>query len=342
TRLLMEWRVKHMPKQSLLNISGIKALDRISNSKIDFMRGRFIGIAVSAILSLASIGLFFQPGLNYGIDFSGGSIVEVKAPNTNVEQVRKTLQYKGLGQASIQEFGEKDTYLIRLPIENAAQVANGQSTQNIKQAVQSLSPDASFPRVEMVGPKVSGDFHDATILVIVFAGFGMLAYLWVRFEYHFALAATLTIALDLTKTIGFFVLTGVEFNLTAVAALLALIGYSVNDKVVVFDRIRENLRLTPDKPMLQLLNESITSTLTRTVFTSTTTFLALIPMAVAGGSAVVSFALPMLFGIVIGTSSSIFIAAPIVFWMGQHRQRRGLSQLRPTAEEMKKKLDAIL
>jgi len=342
TRLLMEWRIKKMPKQASLKISGIKVLDRISNSKINFMRSRFIGITVSAILSLAAIGLFFQPGLKYGIDFSGGSLIEVQAPNTDVELLRKTLQDKGFGQASIQEFGDDDYYLIRLPMEEVKQVASGKSLDNIKMAVQELSPDAHFPRVEMVGPKVSGDFHDATILAIIFAGFGMLAYLWVRFEYHFALAATLTIALDLTKTIGFFVLTGVEFNLTAVAALLALIGYSVNDKVVVFDRVRENLRLTPDKPMLELLNESITSTLTRTVFTSVTTFLALIPMAIAGGSAVASFALPMLFGIVIGTSSSIFIAAPIVFWMGQHRLRKGLSQLRPTAEEMQKKLDAIM
>ncbi len=342
TRLLMEWRVSRMPKQAYLNISGIRVLDRLSNSKIDFMRGRFVGIAISAILSLAAIGLFMQPGLKYGIDFSGGTVMEVQAPNTDVEQVRHALQAKGFAQASIQEFGDDDYYLVRLPMEGAEQVASGEPVENIKSAVQEISADASFPRVEMVGPKVSGDFRDATILAIVFAGLGMLAYLWIRFEYHFALAATLTIGLDLTKTIGFFVLTGVEFNLTAVAALLALIGYSVNDKVVVFDRVRENLRLTPDKPMLQLLNESITSTLTRTVFTSVTTFLALIPMAVAGGSAVASFALPMLFGIVIGTSSSVFIAAPIVFWMGQHRMRKGLSQLRPSAEEMQKKLDAIM
>ena len=342
TRLLMEWRVKRMPKQALLSISGIKSLDRLSNSKIDFMRGRFVGITVSAILSLAAIGLFFQPGLKYGIDFSGGTVMEVQAPDTNVEQLRKALQDKGFTQAAIQEFGDNDYYLVRLPMEGAEQVASGKVVETIKTTVTEISADASFPRVEMVGPKVSGDFRDATILAIVFAGFGMLAYLWIRFEYHFALAATLTIALDLTKTIGFFVLAGVEFNLTAVAALLALIGYSVNDKVVVFDRVRENLRLTPDKPMLELLNESITSTLTRTVFTSVTTFLALIPMAVAGGSAVASFALPMLFGIVIGTSSSVFIAAPIVFWMGQQRLRKGLPQLRLSAEEMQKKLDAIM
>jgi SecD/SecF fusion protein len=169
----------------------------------------------------------------------------------------------------------------------------------------------------------------------------MLAYVWMRFEAHFALAAILTIALDLSKTIGFFALAGVEFNLTAVAALLALIGYSINDKVVVFDRVRENLRLMPDMPLLQLLNESITSTLTRTVFASVTTFLALVPMAVSGGSAVASFALPMLFGILIGTSSSIYIASPILYLLGQRRLRKGLAQLRPTAEQLRQELDLI-
>lgn len=179
----------------------------------------------------------------------------------------------------------------------------------------------------MVGPRVSGDFGDATILAVILAGLGMLVYLWVRFESHFALAATLTLVLDVTKAIGFFALTGVEFNLTAVAALLALIGYSVNDKVVVFDRIREK-RNDPGRPLTQLLNESITSTLTRTIFTSVA-FLALLPMGVAGGNAVSSFAVPMLFGIVIGTSSSILIAAPIVNWLGIKRARRGQGQLRP-------------
>ena len=144
--------------------------------------------------------------------------------------------------------------------------------------------------------------------------------------------------MDLTKTIGFFVLAGVEFNLTAVAALLALIGYSVNDKVVVFDRVRESLRATPDKPLLTLLNESIAATLTRTVYTSVTTLLALLPMALAGGTAVASFAQPMLFGVVVGTSSSVFIAAPLLYWLAQRRACRGEAQLRLTTEEIRREL----
>ncbi len=340
TRVLMEWRVRKLHNQPL-QISGIKLLDRISNRPINFMRGRFAGPLVSIILSLASVVLFFKPGMEYGIDFSGGSVVEVRAPATSVEQLRDGLRQQGLSNAAIQEFGEAGGYLIRLPAQTAEQVASGAQVEALKTAVKNMSAEAEFPRVETVGPKVSGTFGDATILAILLAGAGMLVYLWIRFESHFAVGATITLALDLTKTIGFFVLAGVEFNLTAVAALLALIGYSVNDKVVVFDRMREYLRATPDKPLVELLNESITSTLTRTVFTSVTTFLAILPMAIAGGDAVASFALPMLFGIVVGTSSSIFIAAPIVLLLGERRLRKGLAQLRPDAEQLRRELEEM-
>lgn len=336
TRLLMEWRVRRLGRRPL-QISGIGLLDRVSQSTLNILRGRFIGLSASAVLSIASLALFVYPGLDYGIDFSGGSVVEVRTSNTSVEALRQELKQRDLGQAAIQEFGTDGSYLLRLPMAEAGSA----QIDALKTAVLAAAPDASFPRAEMVGPRVSADFSDATILAILIAGAGMLAYLWLRFESHFALAATLTLALDLTKTIGFFALTGVEFNLTAVAALLALIGYSVNDKVVVFDRIHENLRLTPDKPLEQLLNESITATLTRTVFTSLTTFLALLPMAVAGGAAVASFALPMLFGIVIGTSSSAFIAAPLVLMLGRRRLRKGLAQLRPDAEELRREAELL-
>ncbi len=328
TRLVMEWRVRKLGKQPL-NITGIKWLDTVSENTIPFMRARYAGLIASAVLSLASVFLFFKPGLEYGIDFSGGSVIEVQAPHLSQSNLREQLSAQKFHQVALQEFGGEGHYLLRLPAQTAEDVANGKLVQAVKDQVLQLAPDASFPRTEMVGPRVSGDFGDATILAIILAGLGMLGYLWARFESHFALAATITLALDLTKTIGFFALTGVEFNLTAVAALLALIGYSVNDKVVVFDRIRENLRADPKKPLLQLLNESITSTLTRTIFTSVVTFLALLPMGIAGGSAVSSFALPMLFGIVIGTSSSILIAAPLVHWLGIKRARKGLGQLRP-------------
>ncbi len=339
-RLIMEWWIKGREREPL-TIAGFAWLDRLSERGVNFMKGRVLGLVLSGVLSVASIALFIQPGLDYGVDFTGGTLVEVRAPSVSVDELRTTLQSQQLGAASIQEFGQDGDFLIRLPADASSNAGSAHPVDALKSAVTSLQPDASFPKVDVVGPKVSGGFSDATILAILLAGAGMLAYLWIRFESHFALAATITIALDLTKTIGFFALAGVEFNLTAVAALLALIGYSVNDKVVVFDRIRENLRQTPDIPMLDLLNRSISSTLTRTVFTSVTTFLALLPMGIAGGAAVSSFALPMLFGIVIGTSSSVFIASPILYYLSERRTRKGLAQLRPTTEEMRKELELI-
>jgi SecD/SecF fusion protein len=340
TRLLMEWSIRGKEKQPV-KINGFNFLDRLSGKGINFLRGRYAGLTTSAILSIAAVVLFFQPGLKYGVDFTGGTLVEVHAIDLSVEQIRNTLGTHHLSAALIQETGKAGDFLVRLPVTSTEPGATSQQVNDLKEAVLTIQPDADFPKVDMVGPKVSGNFSDNTILAILLAGVGMLIYLTVRFESHFAIAATLTIALDLTKTIGFFALTGVEFNLTAVAAFLALIGYSINDKVVVFDRIRESIRATPDKPIIQLMNESISSTLTRTVFTSVTTFLALLPMGIAGGSAVSSFALPMLFGIVIGTSSSVFIAAPILYFLSQRRSQKGLALLRPTTEQMREKLAQI-
>lgn len=339
-RVLMEWRVNRLGRKSL-TLAGPAGFNRDGKAPWNVMRARIAGVALSAVLSLGSLGLFVYPGLNYGIDFTGGSVIEVEAPALSVEALRSTLgSNPALSGAAIQEFGKPGYFQVRLPTHSAEEVASGAAVTALKADVLKADPEATFPRVEMVGPKVSGDFSEATVLAILIAGAGMLGYLWFRFESHFALAATLTLALDLAKTIGFFALTGIEFNLTAVAALLALIGYSVNDKVVVFDRIREKLREDPAQPMLSLMNASITATLSRTLLTSITTFLAIVPMAIAGGSAVASFAWPMLFGIVVGTSSSIFIAAPLLYWLSQWRTRRGLPQLRPTTEELNAELEA--
>ena len=339
TRLLMMRTIKGREQQPLA-LSGIKVLDKLGHVPFNFLKGRIVGLALSAILSITAVALYAKPGLEYGVDFTGGTVVEVVAKNTTSADLRTQFAAYSLGEAAIQEFEQPGRYLVRLPAD-AGKAAVADQVSAVKSAVTQIQADASFPRVDMVGPKVSGGFADATVLAILLAGAGMLLYLWFRFESHFALAATITIALDLAKTIGFFALTGVEFNLTAVAALLALIGYSVNDKVVVFDRIRETLRAEPDKPMLSVLNESISSTLTRTVYTSVTTFIALLPMGLFGGAAVASFALPMLFGIVVGTSSSIFIASPILFYLSRRRQNKGLLQLRQTREEMQAQLDLI-
>lgn len=319
TRLLMEWRIRRAGRQPLV-IPGVPLLQRDENKPpIQFMRVKALGVTISVILSVLSLLVVIYPGLEKGIDFRGGTAVEILAgSSTDIGTVRDSLAEHQLSDAAIQQFGENGHFLVRLPAsdEAAAQV------DEVKAAVLQVAPDADFPRVDVVGPTVSGGFVQTSILAVILAGVGMFIYLRLRFKPYYAWAAMLTLALDLSKTLGFFVLIGLEFNLTAVAALLTLIGYSVNDKVVVFDRIRENQRLHPDQPLEQLINRSVTQTLTRTIFTSVTTFLAILPMAVAGGQAVASFALPMLFGIVVGTTSSIYIASPMVMMLGRRALAR--------------------
>lgn len=331
TRVLMEWRLVRRGRQPL-SISGLAWLDRLGTSSLDVMRLRWLGLSVSALLSLASVALFFGPGLTYGIDFSGGYLLEIAAPAASLADLRATLE-PAFQQIMIQPLAEAGDYLLRMPLAQTPLDSPVDLLGQLKTAVTDLVPGVQVLRAEMVGPKVSGSFADMTVLAILLAGSGMLAYLWLRYETHFAIATVVTLGLDITKTIGFFALTGIEFNLTAVAAILALIGYSVNDKVVVFDRVRELLQAEPDRPLKDILNASIRSTLTRTVFTSVTTGLALLPMALAGGSAVASFAVPMVFGILVGTSSSLFIAAPLLLLLGERRSRRGLGQLRLTPEQ---------
>lgn len=337
TRLLLELGQRRRP-QALAELPLQRWLQRLTQKPLNIMRGRVLGLGLSVLLSLASLVLLVQPGLNYGIDFRGGTLLETHLPQVPTDQLRDVLEQQGFSQISLQELGGDGEYLLRLPL--AAEGGHALADA-VKSSLQVQWPEAEFPRLEMVGAKVSGQFADVTILAVLLAVTGMLGYLWLRFESHFALAATLTVLLDVTKTIGFFVLTGLDFNLTAVAALLALIGYSVNDKVVVFDRVRETLRAQPELAWPQVLNDSITATLSRTVFTSVTTALALLPMAIAGGAAVASFAQPMLFGVVVGTLSSIFVASSILYYLGQRRQRLGLAQLRPTDEEIQQQLQRI-
>jgi len=334
-RVMMEWFVRSMGRRPL-QIGGLRRLDKIgeqfSSGKrvLRFMRAGVAGLCISAALSIASIGLFIQPGLNYGIDFSGGALLELSVSDRTVDTLREQMSAAGLQDLSVQALTGETTasFQVRQTVQKSM---TGSEQMNLLRAtIATAMPGVAIERAEMVGPRVSGDFADLSILAVMLAGAGMLLYLWYRFENHFAIAAVLTIALDLTKTIGFFALSGIEFNLTAIAALLALIGYSVNDKVVVFDRMRELMRAKPEMPLDEVVNRSISATLTRTVFTSVSTMLAIAPMAIAGGEAVVSFAVPMLFGIVVSTSSSIFIAAPILLQLGRRRAAKGLTQLRPT------------
>jgi|HigsolmetaAR203D_1030402.scaffolds.fasta_scaffold00625_19 SecD/SecF fusion protein len=320
--VMVTWVRRARPKQLVIRpLFGLKLIP--DDTSIGFMRARFAGIAVSLVLSIASIGLFVKPGLNYGVDFVGGILLEVRTDGpADLAGLRGALDGLDLGEVGLQEFGGPSNVLVRVqrqPGDDEAQMA---AVERVREAISAVAPGAEFERTEVVGPKVSDELYRAGFLAVAFASLAMLIYIWVRFEWQFAIGAILTLILDVTKAVGFFALTGLDFNLTAVAALLTLIGYSVNDKVVIYDRMRENLRLYKRMPLRELIDMSINQTLARSLYTSATAFLALLPMALAGGSAVSSFAIPMLFGIAVGASSSVFIAAPILLFLGENRLRR--------------------
>jgi SecD/SecF fusion protein len=292
-------------------------------TNIKFMKARQWGILFSAILSTASIILFITPGLNYGVDFKGGIQMEVLTEGpADTQRMRAALEALEIGEVPVTEFGSPNHVLIRAERQPGPESAQTVAVQQIRAALAEVDPTASIERTEVVGPKVSDELAEAGILSVIFASIAMLIYIWARFEWPFAVGAIATLVLDVTKTVGFFALTGLEFNLTAIAALLTLIGYSVNDKVVVYDRMRENMRLYKQLSFREVIDKSINETLARSLYTSVTAFLAMLPMALFGGSAVSSFAIPMVFGIVIAASSSVFIAAPILLFLGDWRNRR--------------------
>lgn len=292
-------------------------------TRFDFMKARFFGIGVSAFLSISSVILFFNPGLNYGVDFKGGIQIEVSTKEAaDLAAFRSGLEGLGLGEVALQEFGDRNHILLRVERQPGSESAQTEAVERMKAEIVKIDPTSEIQRTEVVGPKVSGELASAGIISVILASLAMLVYIWWRFEWPFAVGAIATLILDVTKTVGFFALTGLDFNLTAIAALLTLVGYSVNDKVVVYDRMRENMRLYKAMPFRDLINLSINETLARSLYTSATAFLAMLPMAIWGGSAVESFAIPMVFGIFIAASSSVFIAAPILLFLGDWRARR--------------------
>lgn len=296
-------------------------------TRIAFMKGRIAGLVLSALLSLGSVVLFFTPGLNYGIDFKGGIVMEVRTPETtDFAALRGALGAADIGAAQLQRYGGPNEVLVRLERTSEEEAAQQRSIAAARAAIEAAQPGARVLRVESVGGRVSAELFTAGMTALGLALLAMLAYIWFRFEWQFGIGAVVTLVLDLTKAIGFIVVTGLEFDLAAVAALLTIIGYSVNDKVVVYDRMRENLRKYKTMPLRELIDLSINETLSRTIGTSFTTFLAVLPLALLTSGSVSGFAVIMLFGIVIGTSSSIFIAAPILLFLGENRLRRGAAE----------------
>src|SRR4051812_32568624 len=280
------------------------------------MRFRRISFPISAILSIAAIFLYFFHGLNMGIDFIGGTLIEVqaKAGPADLARMRTTLGGLGLGEGQLQQFGAPTDVLIRVAQQPGGEAAQQAAITKVRQA---LRDEVTSRRVEVVGPRVSTELLAYSTIGLVLAIFAILVFLWFRFEWQFALGAMVANVHDLVLTVGFMSLTQIDFDLSSIAALLTILGYSLNDTVVIYDRIREMLRRYKKMPMPDLLNVSVNSTLSRSIITHVTVTLALLALLFFGGHAIHSFVATMIFGVVlVGTYTSVFIAAPILIYLG--------------------------
>lgn len=303
------------------------------DTKFDFMRFRRISFPLSALLSILAIGLYFFHGLNFGIDFKGGLLMEVhsKSGPADLSKMRATLAGLGLGEVQLQQFGGPANVLIRVAEQPGGEAAQQAAVAKVRGA---LGDTVEYQRVEVVGPRVSSELLSYGVVGLGLAIFGILIYLWFRFEWQFALGAMIANVHDIVLTIGFMSITQIDFDLTSIAALLTILGYSLNDTVVIYDRIREMLRRYKKMPMDELLNAAVNQTLSRSVITHVTVTLALLALLLFGGQAIHSFAATMTFGVVlVGTYTSVFIAAPILIYLGVGRGSDALT--RPESDKGK-------
>jgi preprotein translocase subunit SecF len=288
------------------------------DTKFDFMRWRTFTLPLSALAVLASLILPFVIGLNFGIDFRGGMLMEVRSTQgaVDVSGMRNTLNGLNLGEVSLQQFGGADEVLIRVQRQDGSDEAQGAVVEQVKQA---LGSGMDFRRTEFVGPQVGRELVQDGFLALALAALGILVYVWFRFEWAYGMAAVIALLHDVVATLGFYAVTGMEFNLTSVAALLTVAGYSINDTVVVFDRVRDDLRKYKKKPLIQLLNDACNMMLARTILTSVTVLLALFALVGFGGDVLRGFSAAMIFGVATGVYSSVFVALPLLLYFNVRR-----------------------
>ncbi|MFC7050794.1 protein translocase subunit SecF [Emcibacter nanhaiensis] len=290
------------------------------NTNIKFVNYRKAAFALSLSMLVASVILFFTHGLNFGIDFKGGVLMEVKTEQTaDLAAIRESVGSLGMGTPVVQEFGDPTDVLIRLEYQQDKSLE--QIVEEVKATLdKTVEGEVSFRRTETVGPKVSGELIEDGVLSVTLAVLAVLVYIWFRFEWQFGLGAVIALIHDVCLTIGLFCFIEMEFNLSIIAAILTIVGYSLNDTVVVYDRVRENLRKYRKMDMLELLNLSLNETLSRTTMTSFTTLLALGALFYFGGENIHGFTAAMIWGIFVGTYSSIFIACPVLMWFEMRRE----------------------
>ena len=288
------------------------------DTSINFLSKTKLFVSLSLIFVIASIFLLFSRGLNFGIDFNGGTLIEVQkiSGNADVSEMRSRLGQLDLGNIQLQEFGKKTDLLIRVE-----QLSDEEGAQQviIAKISEVVGMDYEVRRIEVVGPKVSAELIKKGIIAVISAVISVLIYIWFRFEWQFGIGAIFALVHDIIITIGVFSLFQLEFNLSIIAALLTIVGYSLNDTVVIYDRIREELRKYKKMPIIELINQALNLTLSRTLMTSITTLLALFSLYLFGGEVIKGFTFAMIWGVLIGTYSSIFIASPILIGLNIKR-----------------------
>lgn len=296
------------------------------NTNFDFFSRWKVWLGISGILMLLALLSFFLQGLNYGIDFRGGTTIRTQsAEPLDVGQYRDAIGGLGLGDVSITEvfdptFGpDENVAMVRIQAQEGEEAVSVEVIERVEAALSKVVPDIEFVSVESVGPKVSGELIQTAAIAVLLAIGAVLVYIWLRFEWQFALGAVAALVHDVILTIGIFSELQIKFDLAIIAALLTIVGYSLNDTVVVFDRVRENLIKYKKKDLKEVLNISINETLSRTFMTSVTTLLALISLFVLGGDVIRGFVFAMIWGVIVGTYSSIFVASAILLWLGVKR-----------------------
>jgi preprotein translocase subunit SecF len=296
------------------------------NTSFDFFSRARIWLGISMIAMVIAFASFLIQGLNYGIDFQGGTSIRTdSAQPVDVAAYRAALEPLNLGDVSIAEVDDplfdedQHVALVRVQAQDGDERIASETIAAIQDALRTVDPEMTFPSVESVGPKVSGELIQSAIIAVSMAVVAILLYIWLRFEWQFAVGAVLALCHDVILTIGIFSELQIKFDLAIIAALLTIVGYSINDTVIVFDRVRENLRKYKQKDLKEVLNLSINETLSRTLMTSGTTLIALIALFALGGDVIRGFVFAMIWGVVIGTYSSIFVASAILLVLGVKR-----------------------
>ncbi len=298
-----------------MNIFPLRLISEQPN--INFLKYKWWAVGLTVFLMLASILIVNMRGLNYGIDFKGGIMMEVSAQQKpDIAAMREKLGGLGLGEIALQEFGQENHILIRVQQQEGGEQAQQAAVNAVKQ---SLGTDYEYRRVEFVGPKVGQELVRNSTIAVLLSMAGIMVYIWFRFEWQYGVNALIAAIFDVVTTLGLYALLDLEFNLTSIAALLTLAGYSINDKVVVYDRIRENLRKYKKMPLEELMNLSVNQTLARSVMTTVTVFLAVIALLFFGGEVIRGFNIAMTWGILVAMFSSVYVAAPLILWMMPER-----------------------